>query len=101
LFGSDIFIGIIASVRDGGREADIEEVKNLVLNIIQRPSCLVLLVVSCESKCFTAIISSCLISAEQPISRIKVRGALPNKWIALGTVQFVCHFFIPPFSSNA
>ena len=36
-------------MRDGGREADIEEVKSLVLNIIKRPSCLILLVVSCES----------------------------------------------------
>ncbi|KIM31728.1 hypothetical protein M408DRAFT_327179 [Serendipita vermifera MAFF 305830] len=41
--------GIIASVREGGNEGDIEEVKNLVMNIIKRPSCLILLVVSCET----------------------------------------------------
>jgi hypothetical protein len=55
-FRSDASIGIIASVRDGGREADIEEVKNLVLSIIKRPSCLILLVVSCESTCFATLI---------------------------------------------
>jgi hypothetical protein len=39
-------------VREGGREADIEEVKNLVRNVIKRPSCLILLVISCDSKFF-------------------------------------------------
>ncbi|KIM31731.1 hypothetical protein M408DRAFT_20955 [Serendipita vermifera MAFF 305830] len=41
--------GIIASVRDGGKEADIEQVRNLVMNFIKKPSCLILLVVSCET----------------------------------------------------
>jgi hypothetical protein len=44
-----IQIGIIQSVRDTGRESDIEEVKSLVETFIKRPSCLILLVVSCES----------------------------------------------------
>ena len=48
-YRADGLVGIIASVRDGGNEGDIEEVKSLVMNIIQRPSCLILLVVSCES----------------------------------------------------
>lgn len=42
-------LGIIQSVRDGENEADIEEVKSLVTHFITRPSCLILLVVSCES----------------------------------------------------
>ncbi|KAG8786770.1 hypothetical protein FRC16_001642, partial [Serendipita sp. 398] len=41
--------GIIASVRQGGREADIREVKDLVMSFITKPSCLILLVVSCET----------------------------------------------------
>ncbi|KIM19796.1 hypothetical protein M408DRAFT_334259 [Serendipita vermifera MAFF 305830] len=41
--------GIIASVRDGGKEADIEQVRNLVTEFIKKPSCLILLVVSCET----------------------------------------------------
>ncbi|KIM31730.1 hypothetical protein M408DRAFT_237585 [Serendipita vermifera MAFF 305830] len=41
--------GIIASVREGGKEADIEQVKALVMNFIKKPSCLILLVVSCET----------------------------------------------------
>ncbi|CAG8689489.1 6009_t:CDS:2, partial [Acaulospora colombiana] len=41
--------GIIASVRSGGRNEDIAEVKELVLDFIKKPSCLILLVVSCES----------------------------------------------------
>ncbi|PVF98611.1 hypothetical protein CPB86DRAFT_784651 [Serendipita vermifera] len=40
--------GIIAAVRSGGRDADIAEVKELVLDFIKKPSCLILLVVSCE-----------------------------------------------------
>lgn len=44
--------GIIASVRDGDKESDIEEVRSLVTDIITPPSCLILLVVSCESKSF-------------------------------------------------
>ncbi|KAG9019351.1 hypothetical protein FS842_007866, partial [Serendipita sp. 407] len=41
--------GIIASVRQGGHEADIKEVENLVMSFITKPSCLILLVVSCET----------------------------------------------------
>lgn len=41
--------GVISSVKNGGRENDIEEVTNLVLRAIEKPSCLILLVVSGES----------------------------------------------------
>ncbi|CCA70427.1 hypothetical protein PIIN_04366 [Serendipita indica DSM 11827] len=41
--------GVIASVREGGREADIQEVRDLVTSFIKRPSCLILLVISCET----------------------------------------------------
>ncbi|KAG8799145.1 hypothetical protein FRC17_007216, partial [Serendipita sp. 399] len=41
--------GIIVSVRDGGKDSDIEDVQNLVTDVIKKPSCLILLVISCES----------------------------------------------------
>ncbi|KAG8813760.1 hypothetical protein FRC17_001438, partial [Serendipita sp. 399] len=41
--------GVIASVGPGGRESDIEEVKNLVMSFITKKNCLILLVVSCET----------------------------------------------------
>ncbi|KAF8589012.1 hypothetical protein K439DRAFT_1333756 [Ramaria rubella] len=41
--------GVIANVRDGGDIKDIELVRNLVQTYISRPSCLILLVVSCET----------------------------------------------------
>ncbi|KAG8813825.1 hypothetical protein FRC17_001407, partial [Serendipita sp. 399] len=41
--------GVIASVGPGGRESDIEEVRNLVMSFITKKSCLILLVVSCET----------------------------------------------------
>ncbi|KAG8846837.1 hypothetical protein FRB91_000412 [Serendipita sp. 411] len=43
------YSGIITSVRQGGHEADIKEVENLVMSFITKPSCLILLVVSCET----------------------------------------------------
>jgi hypothetical protein len=49
-FGIEPVAGIIAAVRDGGKESDIEEVKNLVRNVIKSPSCLILLVISCDCK---------------------------------------------------
>lgn len=36
-------------MKDGGRETDIEEVTNLVLKVIEKPSCLILLVISGET----------------------------------------------------
>ena len=45
--------GVIANVRDGGDIKDIELVKSLVQSYITKPSCLILLTVSCESKYFT------------------------------------------------
>ena len=40
---------MIASVREGQDEEDIERVESLVRKHIDKPSCLILLVVSCES----------------------------------------------------
>ncbi|KAF8515813.1 P-loop containing nucleoside triphosphate hydrolase protein [Hysterangium stoloniferum] len=40
--------GLIASVSDGGREEDIEKVKQLVSFYISKPSCVILLTVACE-----------------------------------------------------
>ncbi|KAG8755211.1 hypothetical protein FRC14_004253 [Serendipita sp. 396] len=41
--------GIIVSVRDGNKDSDIDDVRNLVTGVIKKPSCLILLVISCES----------------------------------------------------
>ncbi|KAI6001196.1 P-loop containing nucleoside triphosphate hydrolase protein [Pisolithus albus] len=41
--------GLIASVGQSGRMQDIELVKNLVISYIERPSCLILLTVACET----------------------------------------------------
>ncbi|KAI6014082.1 hypothetical protein PISMIDRAFT_212315 [Pisolithus microcarpus 441] len=41
--------GLIASVGQSGRVQDIELVKNLVISYIERPSCLILLTVACET----------------------------------------------------
>ncbi|KAG8894909.1 hypothetical protein FRB99_000918 [Tulasnella sp. 403] len=41
--------GIIANVGDGGNEGDIQLVENLAKSYIERPNCIVLLVISCET----------------------------------------------------
>ncbi|KAH7099991.1 P-loop containing nucleoside triphosphate hydrolase protein [Auriculariales sp. MPI-PUGE-AT-0066] len=41
--------GIIASVKDGSDRGDIQLVRSLVTEHIQRPSCIILLTVSCET----------------------------------------------------
>ena len=47
--------GIIANVREGSDEGDIELVKRLVSSYIQEDSCIILLTVTCESKCFNQV----------------------------------------------
>lgn len=42
--------GLIASVGQGGNTSDIDLVKDLVTTYICKPSCLILLTVTCESK---------------------------------------------------
>ncbi|KIJ25994.1 hypothetical protein M422DRAFT_192801, partial [Sphaerobolus stellatus SS14] len=41
--------GVIANVREGGDVKDIELIRHMVIDYISRPSCLILLVVSCET----------------------------------------------------
>ncbi|KIM36796.1 hypothetical protein M413DRAFT_13760 [Hebeloma cylindrosporum] len=41
--------GLIASVADGGNDGDIALVQNMVSSYIQKPSCIILLVVACET----------------------------------------------------
>lgn len=43
-------LGLIASVGKGGSDGDIELVEGLVKMYIERPSCIILLTVACESK---------------------------------------------------
>ncbi|GJJ07912.1 hypothetical protein Clacol_002118 [Clathrus columnatus] len=40
--------GLIASVADGGRDEDVDEVRELVSSYIQKESCIILLTVTCE-----------------------------------------------------
>ena len=51
--------GLIASVGQGGNSSDIDLVKELVRMYIEKPSCLILLTVTCESKpnriCFSSL----------------------------------------------
>ena len=42
--------GLIASVGGGGNEGDIDLVKSLVTCYIEKPSCVILLTVACESR---------------------------------------------------
>ncbi|KIJ53719.1 hypothetical protein M422DRAFT_222407 [Sphaerobolus stellatus SS14] len=41
--------GLIASVSDGGRDEDVEEVKELVSSYIRKESCIILITIACES----------------------------------------------------
>ncbi|KAI5117952.1 hypothetical protein M0805_004717 [Coniferiporia weirii] len=41
--------GVIASVGKGGRQDDVELIRNLSIRYIEKPSCLILLTVSCET----------------------------------------------------
>ena len=54
-----IWIGLIASVGQGGNTSDIDLVRDLVTTYICKPSCLILLTVTCESKphekCFLSL----------------------------------------------
>lgn len=73
IFSYSARLGVIQSVREGGREADIQEVKNLVSAFIKKPSCLILLVVSCESW-FSSFLHSCRFIDLQPAD-IENQGA--------------------------
>lgn len=46
-------IGLIASVGTGGNESDIDLVKSLVTSYVEKPSCIILLTVACESGLFS------------------------------------------------
>jgi hypothetical protein len=48
--------GLIASVGGGGNETDIELVKSLVTSYIEKPSCVILLTVACESGCLPVVL---------------------------------------------
>ena len=51
--------GLIVSVSQGSNDSDIELVRDLVKTYIVRPSCLILLTVTCESK-FCGVLSTYL-----------------------------------------
>ena len=60
--------GLIASVGGGGNERDIELVKSLVTSYIEKPSCVILLTIACESRC--------LPSRDLPIADITIESRL-------------------------
>jgi hypothetical protein len=66
--------GLIVAVRDDGDEANIEKVQNLVLDVIRKPSCLILLVVSGESGSVYLLFGLYLTCTPQPTSKIKPVG---------------------------
>lgn len=49
--------GLIASVGNGGKQSDISLVEGLITSYIQKPSCLILLTVTCESQCIKYVIA--------------------------------------------
>ena len=52
--------GLIVNVSQGGKESDIELVRDLVESYVRKPSCLILLTVTCESK-FRGTLSAALV----------------------------------------
>lgn len=65
--------GLIASVGHAGSANDIDLVKSLVVSYIEKPSCLILLTVACESMSFICQCFKRLINSYQPTSRIRAR----------------------------
>jgi hypothetical protein len=66
--------GLIVSVGHGGNDSDIELVRDLVKSYISRPSCLILLTVTCESK--SRKVSSTTLPAINPShSRLRESGS--------------------------
>lgn len=53
-----LFIGLIASVGSsrGGNDGYIALVENLVTSYINKPSCIILLTVACESKASSMVV---------------------------------------------
>ena len=51
------FKGLIVSVSQGGKSSDIKLVRDLVESYISRPSCLILLTVTCESEFHGTLVS--------------------------------------------
>ena len=54
--------GLIVSVGQGSNDSDIELVRDLVKTYIVRPSCLILLTVTCESKSRGTLLTSLLLT---------------------------------------
>lgn len=75
--------GLIASVGRGGDERDIDLVKSLVTSYIEKPSCVILLTVACESNYLYYIESQMtdVIVIRQPTSRTKAPIILQNNMI--------------------
>lgn len=65
--------GLIASVGRGSDDRDIELVKSLVTSYIEKPSCVILLTVACESRCpgFVFDYRCLMLSFHQPTLKIK------------------------------
>jgi hypothetical protein len=86
--------GLIASVGQGGNISDIDLVKDLVTTYICKPSCLILLTVTCESKLHGKCFFILVLTSVQPTSRTKARITLRNSMTWKGSELSVC--WLPP-----
>ena len=69
-----VHLGLIVSVSGGGNESDIQLVRDLVESYISRPSCLILLTVTCESE-FRQVSSASLPPLTPDIADFENQGA--------------------------
>lgn len=96
--------GLIASVGAGGNERDIELVKSLVLAYIEKPSCVILLTVACESQCLRFVLDfgRLILSFHQPTSRTKAHIISQSNTTQMGSEPSVSPYrsSVPPFSHN-
>ena len=75
--------GLIASVGARGNDRDIDLVKSLVTSYIEKPSCVILLTVACESGCLLVLaeLFQKLIFSSKLTSRIRVLTTSPEALI--------------------
>jgi hypothetical protein len=86
--------GLIASVGQGGNTSDIDLVKDLVTTYICKPSCLILLTVTCESKPHKKSFFILILTSVQPTSRTKAHITSRNSTTRRGSELSVC--WLPP-----
>ena len=82
--------GLIANVGATGNKGDIDLIRNFVTTYIRKPSCIILLTVTCESELPITPTHTCLPPLPpKPISKIKGLKNSPKSTIPLGSVPSV------------